>query len=265
MKVRIAMIYEKVLKERDRLELKMIEIEKQLKELPEGKLFCVSNGKYYKWYCSDGHNQVYIPKRERKLAEKLAIKKYLLYLYKELKQEKDAIDFYLKHHKEGMKKSEKMIIDMPEYSELLLPYFQPLVEEYRQWMDASYECNTKYPEQLIHKASRNKRVRSKSEVLIDMVLTKYNIPFRYECALRIGETTVYPDFTIRHPRTGEIYYWEHFGMMDSPSYRKNVCMKLQNYISNGVIPSIQLITTYESKEKPLELDTIEKVIKEYFL
>ena len=50
MKVRIAMIYEKVLKERDRLELKMIEIEKQLKELPEGKLFCVSNGKYYKWF-----------------------------------------------------------------------------------------------------------------------------------------------------------------------------------------------------------------------
>ena len=98
-----------------------------------------------------------------------------------------------------------------------------------------------------------------------MALTQNNIPFRYECALQLGETTIYPDFTIRHPRTGETYYWEHFGMMDNPAYRKSASLKLQNYISNGIIPTIQLITTYETKEKQLDLDIIEKIVKEYFL
>ena len=69
------MIYEKALKERERLEKRISEIKQEIEGLPEGKLFCVSNGKYYKWYCSDGHNHVYIPKSERKQAEKLAIKK----------------------------------------------------------------------------------------------------------------------------------------------------------------------------------------------
>ena len=37
----------------------------------------------------------------------------------------------------------------------------------------------------------------------------FNIPFRYECALTLGNTTVYPDFTIMHPNTGELIYREH--------------------------------------------------------
>jgi len=61
--------------------------------------------------------------------------------------------------------------------------------------------------------------RYKSEVFIDMALFTNNIPFRYECALELGHSTLYPDFTIRHPKTGEICYWEHFGLMDDPSYR----------------------------------------------
>jgi len=161
-------------------------------------------------------------------------------------------------------KSEKMLTDMPEYRELLLPYFRPLSEDLENWMNEPYERNMKYPEQLTQKASSNKYVRSKSEVLIDMVLTQNNIPFRYECALQLGEITLYPDFTIRHPKTGELFYWEHFGMMDSLSYRKNAGFKLQNYILNGIFPTVQLITTYETKENQLDLEVIEKIVSQYF-
>ena len=101
--------------------------------------------------------------------------------------------------------------------------------------------------------------------MIDTLLYLNKIPFRYEDALHLGNTTFYPDFTILHPSTGKIYYWEHFGMMDDAAYAKNTCFKLQTYTSHGIIPSINLITTYETKEFPLSSDSIEKIIHHYFL
>ena len=117
----------------------------------------------------------------------------------------------------------------------------------------------------MHKGSSGNYVRSKSESMIDMVLYIHKIPFRYECALTLGETTLFPDFTIRHPQTGEVFYWEHFGLMDNAEYSKNACSKLQLYTNHGIIPSIQLITTYETKEHPLTADVIEKIVEDYFL
>ena len=55
------------------------------------------------------------------------------------------------------------------------------------------------------------------------------------------------------------------GMMDNPIYCNKMLSKLQFYISNGIIPTIQLITTYETKETPLSAETVEKIVEEYFL
>jgi len=132
-------------------------------------------------------------------------------------------------------------------------------------MTSSFATNPLYPEQLVHKTISGNQVRSKSEALIDMSLYIHRIPFRYECALLLDELTIYPDFTIRHPKTGEYYYWEHFGLMDDESYCKNACSKLHLYSSHGIIPSIHLITTYETKDNPLTTEIIEKTIMHYFL
>ncbi len=107
-------------------------------------------------------------------------------------------------------------------------------------------------------------VRSKSEALIHMYLFKNRIPFRYECELHLGNQIVYPDFTIRHPKTGKLYYWEHFGLMDDRNYAKKTCKKLYDYSTHGIIPMIQLITTYETKENPLTVETVEEVLAHYF-
>ena len=104
-------------------------------------------------------------------------------------------------------------------------------------------------------------MRSKSEALIDMFLFKNKIPFRYECPLELDNILLYPDFTIRHPTTGKVFYWEHFGLMNQALYRKSACSKLQLYISNGITPSIQLITTYETQEVPLDPETVEKIVE----
>ena len=98
-----------------------------------------------------------------------------------------------------------------------------------------------------------------------MHLYAYNIPYRYECALHLGDSLLYPDFTIMHPRTYKLYYWEHFGLMDNSGYAQNTYSKLQLYTAHGIVPSIQLITTFETKEHPINIDTISKIIEHYFL
>lgn len=236
-----------------------------MEKLPEGKLICASNGNHTKWYASDGHQKTYIPKSNRLLAEQLAIRKYLSLTLDELSQEAKALDFYLNHHHADVGKAEEWLTDNSEISKLLSNYFTPHSKELSSWMTSDYEHNPNYTEQLIHKTASGNLVRSKSEAMIDMFLYTNKIPFRYECALQLGNVTLYPDFTIRHPETGEFYYWEHFGLMDDPSYYKNVYSKLQLYTSYGIVPSIQLITTYETKDAPLSSEVIEKIIEHYFM
>lgn len=232
--------------------------------MPEGRLYCTHNGKYFKWYHGIGDARVYIPKEDRSFAEQLAIKKYLLIQLKGLRQEKKALEFYLKHHVSRSEPLQELFAENSGYKELLNPYYKSISQELQEWMEQPFESNPNYPEQLIHKTVSGKMVRSKSESIIDMFLYTNKIPFRYECKLVLGKTILYPDFTIRHPKTGETFYWEHYGLMDDSSYYKNAFSKLQVYTSHGMIPSVQLITTYETKEHPLSADMVEKMVKHYF-
>lgn len=98
-----------------------------------------------------------------------------------------------------------------------------------------------------------------------MMLYTNKIPFRYECALSLGDVKFFPDFTILHPKTEQVFYWEHFGLMDSPGYRQNVFSKQQIYASHGILPTVQLLTTYENQDHPLNIELVEKMIHYYFL
>lgn len=255
-------LYEKIEKENKRLTNKINEIQKQLKTMPKGEIQCVRDGDFLRWYLKESGKRTYISKKKRGLAEKLVAKKYLSTLLKSLKQEKIAIEFYLRHHKANL--AEQFLDSSSPYYKLLIPFFNSSNNNYQKWATENYEKNMNYPEQLIYKASSGNFVRSKSEMMIDMYLYMNKIPFRYECALQLGELVIYPDFTTRHPITGEIYYWEHFGMMDDPKYCRNACTKIQTYASNGIIPSVHLIMTFETKEQPLSLEMIEEIIEYYF-
>ena len=248
--------------ERKKLEEQINLLESQINELPKGKLICARNGNRWKWYCSDGHKSVYIPKKEQSFAEILETKKYLSLLCEDLRQEKDAIDYYLRHHK--ISKAEEVLIEESEYQKLLSSNFLSQSQQINDWINSQYVTCNKYPEKRIFKTASGNMVRSKSEVLIDMALYTNKIPFRYECELNLDELTLFPDFTIKHPKTGKIYYWEHFGRMDDPKYAQGAVQKLKSYIENGIIPNIDLITTYETKEHPLDYEMVEKVVNEYF-
>ena len=258
-------IYQKMLKKHQLLEKQIEILEQQIAVLPEGKLIYTTNGKYDKWYQSDGHAKQYIPKENHMLAQNLALKKLLLLQLETLQREKLAVTSYLRHSNPNPHQKEISYINSLAYQKLVAPYHKLYNEEQEIWMSAPYSQNPVHPENLIHKTVSGNRVRSKSEAMIDTILCKYQIPFRYEALLDLGNVKYYPDFTILHPTTNEIIYWENFGMMDNPAYAQSTSEKLTNYISHGILPSHQLICTYETKEHPLSFDLVEKMVEHYLL
>ena len=257
-------IYKEILYEQEQLEKQILQIQQDLNCFPEGTLVCKRNGNYNKWYLKENNKLIYLPKEQRKLAESLAKKRYLTFLLAELISEKKALTTYLTYHKSIPFKSASLLYQSSPYFELLSPSFQSQSAHLLEWSSATFEQNQSYPQNLIHKSISGNLLRSKSEVLIDAALFHHKIPFRYECALSLGEFIFYPDFTILHPISHKIIYWEHFGMMDDSTYSKNIYSKLRVYQEHGIIPSIQLITTYETKEHPLTYHLVEKIISHYF-
>ena len=257
------MSYEHARLELANLKEKIQSLRNQLRRFPEKNLYCTKNGTRFKWYQSDGHTSSYLPKSQRPLAEELAQKKYLSLQLEDLLEEQKALELYLNYYLAHVRHADQSLWEHNAYRELLLPHLQPLSKELAEWAASPFERNRLHPEQLNQKTISGIYVRSKSEALISTILSKYQIPFRYECALRLKSVILYPDFTIRHPDTGNIYYWEHFGLMDVAEYSQNAFQKLSLYASCGIIPSIQLITTYETKANPLNIETVDKLVQEF--
>ena len=259
------MLKEKFLQEYASLQTQIQHVQNELKNLPTGTLIISHDGKSQKWYVSDGHRKAYIPKKNQLLAEQLAQKKYLSAKLEALTHEKEAIDAYLKIRSKGLVYVEDEILSDKGLAQLLSSYFKPKDEQLQQWKTENFERNLNYPEHLIHKASSGIMVRSKSEAMIERFLYTHGISFRYECALHLENMVFYPDFTILHPETKSLYYWEHFGRMDDTSYAEKTFSKLRTYTAYGIIPSIQLITTYETQRHPLSYEDVDKIGTLYFL
>ena len=132
-------------------------------------------------------------------------------------------------------------------------------------MKEPFESNPGYPQDLVYPLADGRLVRTKSEVLIGNALLQHGIPFRYECILKVGTAAYYPDFTILHPLTYKLYYWEHIGALDKDNYIMRNISKLKDYLLNGIFPEDKLIMTFESPNSTLDLELVEYYIDHYFL
>lgn len=249
-----------------KLNEEILELEQEISTLPEGDFYCTRNRRWYKWYQSkgEGESPTYIPKSNRDFAQQLAYKTYLTLQLEDLIQEKEAIESYFKKYSHENSKVNEFV-NHPECQKLLYPNINKKTKELVNWMNEPYEKCTSKPENLIHKTVTGEMVRSKSESLIYMYLHMNHIPFRYDAALQLGQVTYYPDFTIRHPKTGEFYYWENHGMMDDPAYIKRNFSKLEIYTMHGLIPGKRLITTFETLKEPLNVEEVQEIVRRYFL
>lgn len=239
-------------------------IRKLEKDFPEEELICCKNNRHYKWYVKSKKQIIYLAKQKREMAERLAMKKYCLAKKEDLLCEMAACESYIQQVSQQKNTSED-ILNHPEYAKLLEKNFVSKNKELKKWQSEDYEKNEMHKEHLIIKGTQGKMVRSKSEAIIDKMLYTAGIPFRYEEKLVLGNVVIYPDFVIRHPKTGRYYYWEHFGLMDDATYIKNTCEKIRLYSENGIIPTINLIMTFETKDNPLNINEVEQIIEKYFL
>ncbi|MGC3977779.1 MAG: ATP-dependent RecD-like DNA helicase [Paludibacteraceae bacterium] len=89
---------------------------------------------------------------------------------------------------------------------------------------------------LIHQASDGKMLRSKSELLIYQRLIDNRLNPLYEKKLLIREVEKLPDFTIENDDIGEVYYWEHCGMLHDKEYKQRWDEKYAWYKENGILP-----------------------------
>lgn len=248
-----------------KIERKLVKIGKYIEDFPPGRLIYSKTGKYIKWYQQHDKKKTYISKKDKHMAEKLALKKYYQLIKNDLSIEKDAILSYLNIIDSHKETAEQFLIKNSEFQNLLKTQFTPRSKELETWMNASYNKNPYYPEKLIHKSISGNIVRSKSEAIIDMLLYTHKIPYRYDCELILDQKIIYPDFTIMHPQTGQIFYWEHCGLVERAKYMEDMLSKLRTYILNGIIPTIHLILTFETIEEPFTGDAAEKIIEQYFL
>lgn len=112
-----------------------------------------------------------------------------------------------------------------------------------------------YDRKHIQRSRRGELMISKSEVIIADALAAAGIEYAYELPM-IGSdgTRRYPDFTIEDADTGEIWFWEHLGMLGDAEYDRKWTAKLAWYRSNGILPDEEgggpngtLLTTTETE------------------
>ena len=249
---------------------KILQLQDRLLSFPGHDLSCYNNGSYTKWYISDGKRAAYLPKaNHHELAQVLAEKKLLNARLNDLISEEQALSAYLCRHEAYQPKYPPMLLPDSPYYELIhhllsAPPANSLNEELQAWASADYPRNPYLPEKLIHKTAGGLYVRSKSEAMIASALFRKNVPFRYECELVLKGKSIYPDFTIRHPLSGKLFYWEHLGMADELGYLKKNLEKVYFYAEEGIFVNDNLILTYETKDAPLSEEMVDLLIRHYF-
>ena len=226
------------------------EINKEVATLPIGHL--VRKGKFY--YHRIGKKDTGITKKPE-IIRLLCRKKYLIARKEQLANmmlDIKCFDIYTPR---------ELITEFSSvYQELPISYFyHPLIET---WLAEPYEKHP-YPSEAGWGTKNGVSVRSKSEYLIATELENYQIPYRYEAVLRLGNKKESPDFTIKNPFTGKTIIWEHFGALHLPDYEKKMNEKMDAYLTHGYLPNETLIYTFEFHLK--KVSRIQKIIEEIIL
>lgn len=198
------------------------------------------------------------------------MRKYLQARLKYCEHETCALQAYIARSAHSLADDAEAMLHHPGYSSLLFSETTSYINRFSSsakishWLADNSEQSPKHPENLKFKTRSGIFVRSKSESMICSVLEAHNIPFKYEYALHLDGKTLYPDFTIMHPVTGEIWYWEHLGMMDDEEYAAKAFSKLNFYNRHQIVIGQNLILTTETVDTPLDEATIENMVALYF-
>lgn len=243
--------------------------ESELKEMPEGELYCLRNRDaqlYYQRFPKRGNRKkekrVGITKDSDKVFS-LVRKEYLIKAIAIIDRDIRTIDMAIKHYVNYDEESvmAKFLEKHPELSEGVYHGKQSDAE----WADSYVRQENFYDESRKHTSAKGEKMRSKNEIYISSRLDHYEIPYRYEASIAHPDVDRIPDFTIRRPRDGKIIYWEHLGVTDSEDYLLGNGIKFREYRDIGIVPWDNLIVTYDDADGNIDAKIIEAMIEGWLL
>ena len=107
-----------------------------------------------------------------------------------------------------------------------------------RWLDDAEDKNPMAPENLKYKTKSESVVRSKSERTIADKLSQYDLPYKYDTRLQLGNRVVYPDFIDIRRWDDEQVIWEHFGCCTTDEeYAAHAIQKMMLYQRCGLYNS----------------------------
>ena len=251
------------------------EIEKQIKRLnerikkaPEGSLRISrkwNKNQYYHRHDSSNGPGIYITHQNKPFAARLAQKDYDTRLLTALKDQKEAIDRFLKDFDPDA--AQQVFTHLTAARQALVtPEFLSDEEYIEQWMNEPYERLGFKKDEPEFYTAKGERVRSKSEILIADALMRNNIPYRLEFPVFDGKIIIgAPDFKCLNVRLRKVYYWEHLGKLGDPGYANRNVKKLDKYALADDFDETELILTFETDSHPLNTRVIEEKIRKYLL
>ena len=240
--------------------------EKHLAKSPPGRLRILKqkNAVYFYHVTDNKHrNGIMIDPKDQQLIKSLAQKAYLLSLLRKAREEERLLSEALTNYDGG---SLEQIYNSytSERRRLVTPFMLPDEEYKAKWLSQEYKHKGFDDDMPVYETINGERVRSKSEQLIADRLYYNGIPYKYECPLIIGDKTFHPDFTILRMSDRRELYYEHFGRMDDPSYANKNTRRINIYSNNGIILGDNLFTTMETSMCPLDIRTVDHLIKAKF-
>ena len=239
--------------------------EQALKNAPDGTLkIDISSGKpkYYQRTGGKNPRLIYIPVNEIEKACALAQKDYDQKLLKLLKRKLRRLNSFLKYYPVEEIDAVYNFLS-PERQALVRPIVPTDLQFIKEWENEPYDkLPFRADDRSAYYTEKGERVRSKSEVIIANALFRAGIPYKYECPLILSGRTVYPDFTILDIRTRTVIYFEHFGMMDDPEYRRKAMQKIALYAANGIVQGKNLLYTMEFSDQALDTRYLKALIHE---
>ena len=258
-------IIEYLQKESEELTNIIVNADRRLVGAPDGYVRIARHRKGYQFYLRtdpEDKSGTYMPISEQTKAVKLLQKAYDLKVKAAAEKQRSLINHFLEGYDPDIFK--KMYASLSEPRRLNIQPVDISDEEYvKNWLAYEYEYKEFSEDVPEHFTSKGERVRSKSEVMIAEALRKNNIPYRYECPLKLGSIVVHPDFTILRIADRKTLYWEHLGMMDDSEYCNRAIQKIRKYEKYGIYTGSNLILSVETTTQPINMSIINHLIQRH--
>lgn len=265
------MILKQLLKQRSELEAELDYLQSFIETSPNGKLIsrAKSDGSFrysVKTDSETGNGQeVYISKKDRSLAESLALKQYAAERMKDAIAEKRSVDAQIRLL-EKESHAEHFLKTHLGPANLIVPRLKDNDSFSEEWEKAPYTRSSLNPQDLKYPTViPDLFVRSKAEADIVYAFVHHKVPFRYEEELVINQIKLHPDFTCLNKRTRQIFYLEHQGKWDDPAYVESVRWRENLYLQAGIYPWKQLLITTETLDQPFDIRWFHQIVEYYLL